>query len=485
MSLLIVQLPARPRLSAQPADAEPAADTLDFAFSQDGRHLTRSGRCPVAELPAADQRVAVLAPEDISWHRITLPKASGPRLRQALAGLLEEALLDDAAELHFALPPQARAGESVWVAAVHRSSLQQQIARLEPAGLSLDRVVPGWLPDGPIAAHAYGPAEHPRLAWRDADGPVCLPLSGAGPQPLLTALLNRVPADATVHWSATPETAGRAAELAGQPVAAGSAGDWLLQAASTDWNLRQFDLAAQRRGQRALREALLPLWRSPRWRPARIGLAALIGIQLVGANVWAWQQRHALAVRQQAMTALLQQSFPQVKAVIDPPAQMQKEIDLLRMAAGKPGDTDLEPLLYASEAAWPPGRGPASALHFEPGRLTLSSPGWTPQEVDGFRSRLLPLGLDAEPSASGPSIVKARPGALPPVGAAPAGPPGPVPTATGPGPQARPVPATTPTPVPSAEDDEEDVSGPPPANVPLRPLGKAPTPTAPSQSNTE
>lgn len=485
MSLLIVQLPAWPRLSAQPADAEPAADTLDFAFSQDGRHLTRSGRCTVAELPAADQRVAVLAPEDISWHRIVLPKASGQRLRLALAGLLEESLLDDAAEFHFALPPQARAGESVWVAAVNRSSLQQQIARLEPAGQTLERVVPGWLPEGPTAAHAYGPAERPMLAWRDTEGPVCLPLGGVGPQPLLATLLARVPVDTPVHWSATPETAGRAAELAGAPVAATSAGDWLLQAVSTDWNLRQFELAAQRRGQRALREALLPLWRSPRWRPARIGLAALVGIQLVGANVWAWQQRHALAARQQAMTALLQQSFPQVKAVIDAPAQMQKEIDLLRMTAGKPGDTDLEPLLYASEAAWPPGRGPASALHFEPGRLTLSSPGWTPQEVDAFRSRLLPLGLDAEPSASGPSIVKARPGTLPPLGTAPAGQPGPVPATAGPRPLAHPGPVPTPVPTPSAGEDEEDVSGPPPANVPLRPLGKAPTPTAPSQSDTE
>jgi general secretion pathway protein L len=256
-------------------------------------------------------------------------------------------------------------------------------------------------------------------------------------------------------------------------VAALSLGEGLMQAAAGEWNLRQFDLAAQRRGHRALREKLLPLWRSPRWRPARIGLATLVLVQLVGANVWAWQQRHALAQRQQSMTALLQTTFPQVRAVIDAPVQMQKEIDLLRAAAGKPGDTDLEPLLAAAEVAWPSGRGPASALHYEPGRLTLTSPGWSPPEVDGFRSRLLPLGLDAEPSANGPSIVKARPGALPPPTVAQGAGPQPMPGAR---------PGTPPQTVPAQGDEEEvDVSGPPPANVPVRPLGRAPAnPTAPS-----
>ena len=465
MSLLIVQLPACPRLSAPGADTAdaPSAEELDFAFSQDGIHLTRSGRATLAELPTATQRVAVLAPGDISWHRVTLPKASGLRLRQALAGVLEEALLDDEADLHLALPPQARGGDTVWVGAVNRSWLRGQIARLEPSGQTLDRVVPAWRPDGSTAAHVHGNPEHPRLAWRDAQGALCLPLTGA------RSLLQAVPADDSVRWSATPDTAAQAAELAGAPVAALSLGEWLMQAAAGEWNLRQFDLTAQRRGHRALREKLLPLWRSPRWRPARIGLATLLLVQLVGANVWAWQQRHALAQRQQSMTTLLQTTFPQVRAVIDAPAQMQKEIDLLRTAAGKPGETDLEPLLAAAEVAWPSGRGPASALHYEPGRLTLTSPGWSPPEVDGFRSRLLPLGLDAEPSANGPSIVKARPGTPLPTPAAqlpPGAAPRPVPSAR---------PGTAPPPAGAQDDEEEvDVSGPPPANVPARPLGRAP-----------
>ena len=49
------------------------------------------------------------------------------------------------------------------------------------------------------------------------------------------------------------------------------------------------------------------------------------------------------------------------------------------------GEADLEPLMYAAEAAWPPSRAPADGLNFEPGRLSISSAGWSPQEVEGFR----------------------------------------------------------------------------------------------------
>jgi general secretion pathway protein L len=67
---------------------------------------------------------------------------------------------------------------------------------------------------------------------------------------------------------------------------------------------------------------------------------------------------------------------------------MQRETDALRAAAGRTGDTDLEPLLEAAAAAWPKQRSAVDTLRYEPGRLTLAAPGWTAEEVSQFSQRL-------------------------------------------------------------------------------------------------
>ena len=46
---------------------------------------------------------------------------------------------------------------------------------------------------------------------------------------------------------------------------------------------------------------------------------------------------------------------------------MQREVQLLRTRAGRPGDEDLEPMLLAAAAAWPPGRGPVDSIATRPG----------------------------------------------------------------------------------------------------------------------
>jgi len=415
MSTLIVQLPAQPRLAAQQAEPATLGEPADvaFAFSADGSHVTRQGRAAVAELPQAQQVVAVLAPADVGWHHAMLPKAPASRMRQALAGVLEEALLEDESELHLALAPGASAGSLGWIAALNKPWLAGQLARLEASGLTVDRVVPAWVPEGPPAGHVYEDDKGLQLAWRDEQGPLCLPLDS----PATRALLARQPADVSIAWSASPGGAAEAARLAGAPVASQSDTEFLQQAARSGWNLRQFDLAAQRRGQRAFNEALANALHDPSWRWVRGGLVLLLVLQLVGANVWAWQQRSALAQRKQAMNTLLQTTFPQVRGVIDAPLQMQKEIDLLRTASGKPGDGDLETLMYAAQASWPASRGPANGLQFENGRLTLESPGWSPQETEAFRNQLLAMGLDAETSANGPIVTRAKPGSRPPASA--------------------------------------------------------------------
>jgi general secretion pathway protein L len=140
-------------------------------------------------------------------------------------------------------------------------------------------------------------------------------------------------------------------------------------------------------------------WRkflTPAWRPLRYGLITLVVVQLLGLNLWAAHQSSAISARRQAMVTVVQTAYPQVRAVLDAPAQMQRETDTLRAAAGRPGETDFEPMLQAAAAAWPPDRPPVETLKYEPGKLTLAAAGWSPPQVDQFRNQLTPAGWQVE-----------------------------------------------------------------------------------------
>lgn len=394
MSVLIIQIPPRARLGAQ-IDPPPASAGLDgyaYVLSNDGLQVGSQGKAQAALLPRADTTVAVLADSDVSWQRMTLPKAPAARLRAALGGLLEEQLLDDEAALHLALPPHSLAGQPVWVAVMHKDWLRGQLEGLEKAGLSIERVVPAtWPGDAPTghffegAARATGNAAI-LLSFADANGHATMPMQGT----LARALLPQMSAQPT-RWTATPATATTAERWLGTPVTVLTEAERALQSARSLWNLRQFELAAHHRGTLALRD-LTRRFLSPGWRPVRVGLVALAALQLVGLNAWAWQQRRAISEGQLAQSQLLRSTFPKVQAVLDAPLQMRRETDALRAAAGRSGENDLEALLGAAASAWPEAQGAVQTLRFEPGKLTLAASGWNEQQVAQFRDRLRPGG---------------------------------------------------------------------------------------------
>ena len=71
-----------------------------------------------------------------------LGERSSARLRSILEGLLEDQLLDEPAQLHFALQPQPETGVSIWVVTTAREAIHAALKTLAQAGHEVARIVP-------------------------------------------------------------------------------------------------------------------------------------------------------------------------------------------------------------------------------------------------------------------------------------------------------------------------------------------------------
>ncbi|MBH9552409.1 type II secretion system protein GspL [Inhella gelatinilytica] len=401
MSTLLIPLPLRPRLASgasSPASGpSPAGEWPWVLHTPEG---VQTGRSTLANLPRADETVLVPHPLQCSFHRTTLPKTAPNRWRAALSGLLEDHLLEDPDGLHLAVQPGALAGEPTWVCVTPRETLSQPLAALESAQRFVDRVCPLAWPTADVeAVVTVGETGEPLVRLSHAGGVLHLPaaswsaLQGQGPAP--------------VTWRAEPEAAVAAEALTGQPVSLSPREAQLVGALASGWNLLQFDLAPRVKGLSRLRH-WAHRFAQPHWRRVRLGVAALIAVQLVGLNAWAWQQRQEVQRLKAAQTQALKQAFPRVLAVADAPLQMQREMDLLRAQTGQLGDQDFEALMAAATAAWPEDRGPTEALSFESGQLSWPATGWADAQVELMRQRLASMGWSLNAEAGRLTLRKAR-----------------------------------------------------------------------------
>jgi general secretion pathway protein L len=319
--------------------------------------------------------------------------------------VLEEEVLEDADLTHFAVAPDPTAGEPTWVAAMDRVWLRAELAALEQANVFVDRIVPAAWPDDPPCghfaetdSHENGGEEGVTLTWSHPDGVACLRLHGG-----LARAVVPLPAPHGTRWSATPGAAASAEQWLGTTVNVMPPAQRLLQAARTLWNLRQFDLAGRTRGRRALRDAVRKFM-SPGWRPVRWGLAGIVVANMIGLNLWALHQRSAIAARRDTVLAVVKSTFPKVsenEIRRAPLLVMQREADAMHLAAGRPGETDFEPMLQAVASAWPQDQPPVENLRYENGRLTIAAAGWGAPQLEQFRSRLRPGGWQADRGGDG------------------------------------------------------------------------------------
>ena len=372
MTQLIITLPLeRPETTSN-------ALQLDYVLSPDGRTMASHSRAALALLPAPSHAevVAVVPAQALSWHEVQLPKGllakgfltegGSPRLRSVLEGLLEERVLDEPSQLHFALAPNARDGAPMWVAACDRAWLRGWLQALEASRHPVTRVVPEFAPGesqtvfeggerdansaGSQVLHVIGTPQQAYIVFSPVDQ-----TDDSTQKAALSVLPLSASSVALAHW---PESSPILAEPAVAALAEGlfkrrvdlqqNTQRW-LSASQSSWDLAQFDLQNNSRSRSWKRVSSLAssLIRAPRWRAARWATAGLVVVNLVGLNAWAWSERNSVQAKRVAIKEVLTSTFPQVKVVVDAPVQMARELALLRQAAGGTTTTDFDSLLTA------------------------------------------------------------------------------------------------------------------------------------------
>jgi general secretion pathway protein L len=336
-------------------------------------------------------------------------------MRAVLDGLVEEQLLDDTSTVHIAI--YRASGETdanaTWVAVCDKQWLMQELQAIQSAGHRVSR----------IAAHSYPlPAAAPTSADENSDGLTStarVHVSGAAETATVTVadasgVLSVPLAHARMVWpdvwqglaasgttiTAEPAVAAAAEALLDNKVAIVQSAQQALQATldarSMGLDLAQGDLAVAGSG-RWLQKAgavARDLLAAPAWRTARWGAALLLLAHVVGLNAWAWKESSTLDAKRRQTTQILTQAFPQVKVVVDAPAQMQRELAALRLASGGLGSRDFESL-YARFAALGATNNVPTSIDFAAGEVSIKGSGLSASQLSELQPKLSAVGLAA------------------------------------------------------------------------------------------
>lgn len=319
----------------------PLAWTLEGAAGIVMRH----GTSPIAQLPNAQLVRLILPASVVMLTRVKVPAGRSQKLRQMLRYAVEDKVMADPETLHVASATANVLG--VAVAVLDHPWLTAVIAAFRAHGvIPRTAVVETLLPQlRPSAWTAVWDGRQGFVRTAEYDG---LTFDGGSAEepPLALRLKSeeaRVTANAPSELWLFTRGGSQIPDLAAWSSALGMnvrhAGAWsaLTDASDTgpEFNLLQGEFAPA-----SFRADWLP-----KLRPAAILAAAIIVIQL-GASSLDWlmlsQEKTQL---QQAMTAQYKATFPESRAVVDAPRQMQSRLQELRGAAGELSSADLVPMI--------------------------------------------------------------------------------------------------------------------------------------------
>lgn len=386
---LYVHLPHRPHDQPQPWHFGALRFALvRSAIADRGRRpgpqaagqLLREGYAPIAELPPAERLVLIMAASDVLLTDASVPPLAPARLKLALPNLVEDVLATDAQPCHIAVGPaldappgKAASGsrrrllmvtDRAWLRAVLDAFAEHRHRRRHvlPAQLCLPL---------PVTAAADATADAPTADAADTTAKAALALE-ATTLNTATSLFEMegvsAPAVRSRNWQLTV----RSSEHAGYGLLLGAdaLGTWQELAPAGEWYASPEALAQVappgahpldwqvwiEGAQASLRDPSLDLaqfefaqgradrWNLKAWRLPLALAAGLVVVQLIGLNVH-WLLLHQEEQRLVAgQEQTLRSAFPQIPVVIDPPLQMRRQVEQLRLASGRSTPDDFLPL---------------------------------------------------------------------------------------------------------------------------------------------
>ena len=332
----------------------------------DGHQVVRSANGVASLLTAyAGEVVALVPPTRLSWLRVQFPPAShGARLGAVLAGLLEDRVLDDMADLHCVVDPACadvpRTGGTALVAVCSKTWLRAVLAPLQASGLVVQRLVPELAPRAQALLCVIGSPEQSQSVLCHSQGVTLLPPNVAQWKSLPAYATYAALPPSQAPLVAEPAMVERVDQLLQRHPQMQNAAQRAVVAAQSAWDLAQGEWAQgpSQRLMRVLQHTWQTLLHAPAWRSVRMGLVVLAVLQVVGLNAMAWHAQRALDQQKAQLDQILTTSFPAVRLVIDAPLQMQREVDALQHLAGQVSSTDFEPMLAATAGALPDGAVP-------------------------------------------------------------------------------------------------------------------------------
>jgi general secretion pathway protein L len=382
---------------------------LGGPFEAEWRVLDGTGQAPQGPLggslesAAAEARgssVTVLVPGlEVLLARAAVPALNRQRLLKAVPYALEDQLAADVETLHFAVGRADDTGQPA-VAVVARARMDEWLGALRGAGINPGVLTPDTLAI-PWREHTWsvlllGEQALVRTGLQDGfaaeveslDALLRLQLDAAGEVPPESIELY---GESEAGSSISQKLAGLGIALSEHPGGEGGLA-WLAEgiADRAQINLLQGGYAPEER----LVQVLRP------WRAA----AALLGIWLVvsmaGSFLETWRLERESGALAERIRSVFSLAFPEVKRVVRPRVQMERELDALRKERGGDGGGFLAMLAAAARGLQGVSGVDIQGLQYRQGRLDLDVTLTSMSGLDPLRQALEQGGnIDAQVSA--------------------------------------------------------------------------------------